>query len=222
MSATTEVRSKTDRIDLQVDGMHCASCIARIEKALSEVEGVEGVTANLATGRATIVGAGLDRARLSEAVEGAGYSIAEDGDFGRARFAIEGMHCASCVSSIEGSLGATPGVAETSVNLATEEATVVYEPDRVGVDDILGAIEAAGYQGRVLGGQDSGGEEDSGSERERRARAELRTLRARFIFAALVGALLLLLTFVWSPLGERATMWLMKFSASSITSSSLA
>jgi Cu+-exporting ATPase len=123
----------------------------------------------------------------------------------RARLVVEGMHCASCVNSIEESLQGTPGVSAASVNLASGEASVTYRDDRVGIDDLIAAVDRAGYEGRPVA--EEAIEEES--EHERRARAELLTLRRRFVAAAAGGALLLLLTFVWSPLDERATMWLM-------------
>ena len=61
---------------------------------------------------------------------------------------VEGMTCASCVNRIERFLNKTDGVAEASVNLATEVATVRYDPAAVGPDGIVGAIEAAGYEVR--------------------------------------------------------------------------
>jgi Cu+-exporting ATPase len=114
------------------------------------------------------------------------------------------MHCASCVSRVEEELVATPGVTEAAVNLATEEASISYEPERAAIGDLIAAVARAGYRGRPPT-EASGLEAES--EPERRARAELRLLRRRFVFAAAVGALLLGLTFIWSPLSERATMW---------------
>ena len=63
---------------------------------------------------------------------------------------IEGMSCASCVNRIERFLRKTPGVAEASVNLATEVATVRYLPEIAGLDELERAIEAAGYEVRQL------------------------------------------------------------------------
>ena len=63
---------------------------------------------------------------------------------------IEGMSCASCVNRIERFLRKTPGVAEASVNLATEVATVRYLPEIAGLDELARAIEAAGYEVRQL------------------------------------------------------------------------
>jgi P-type Cu+ transporter len=61
---------------------------------------------------------------------------------------VEGMTCASCVNRIERFLKRTPGVADASVNLATEVATIRYLPDQVGRAELVGAIEAAGYDVR--------------------------------------------------------------------------
>jgi Cu+-exporting ATPase len=204
---TTATHPPTEeRIELTVEGMHCASCVARIEDALAEVEGVEEASVNLATGKAAVLGHGLDRGALGTAVDRAGYAVAELAEPARIRLAVEGMHCASCVNRVEEELAATPGVAEAAVNLASGEATVSYEPKRATVGDLVAAVARAGYRGRRLGEVSTLEDE---TEPERRARAELRRLRDRFVFAAAVGALLLALTFVWSPLSERATMWLM-------------
>ena len=58
---------------------------------------------------------------------------------------VEGMTCASCVNRIERFLNKTDGVESAAVNLATERATVRYDASRVGREQIVGAIEAAGY-----------------------------------------------------------------------------
>src|SRR5579883_2078869 len=55
--------------------------------------------------------------------------------------AVEGMTCASCVARIERKLGKVPGVAEASVNLATEQAHVRYDPAAVDTAQLIGAIE---------------------------------------------------------------------------------
>jgi Cu+-exporting ATPase len=61
---------------------------------------------------------------------------------------VEGMTCASCVNRIERFLRKTPGVSEAAVNLATEKATVVFDPAIAGRSELVGAIEAAGYDVR--------------------------------------------------------------------------
>ncbi|MEA2781022.1 MAG: P-type Cu+ transporter [Rhodospirillaceae bacterium] len=62
--------------DLRVEGMTCASCVGRVEKALKKVPGVTKASVNLATERAHVVGHGIDAAALVAAVERAGYQAA--------------------------------------------------------------------------------------------------------------------------------------------------
>src|SRR6185436_1671492 len=62
---------------------------------------------------------------------------------------VVGMTCASCVHRIERFLDRTPGVETASVNLATEIATIRYLPDLAAPADLVGAIEAAGYEVRA-------------------------------------------------------------------------
>ena len=61
---------------------------------------------------------------------------------------IEGMTCASCVNRIERFLKKTPGVETAAVNLATEKATVLVDPGVAGRDELVKAVEAAGYEVR--------------------------------------------------------------------------
>src|SRR4051812_10077299 len=62
---------------------------------------------------------------------------------------IEGMTCASCSNRIERFLRKTDGVVEANVNLATERATVRFDPALVGRDELTRAVEAAGYEVRA-------------------------------------------------------------------------
>jgi P-type Cu+ transporter len=63
-------------------------------------------------------------------------------------FPVLGMTCASCSNRIERFLRKTDGVAEANVNLATEVATVRFQPEKVGRDELRRAVEAAGYEVR--------------------------------------------------------------------------
>ncbi|HEX9038712.1 MAG TPA: heavy metal translocating P-type ATPase [Ktedonobacterales bacterium] len=64
--------------------------------------------------------------------------------------AIEGMTCASCVRRVERALSRTPGVSEANVNLATEQATVTYTPGVTRIEDLLAAVEKAGYSAEEI------------------------------------------------------------------------
>jgi P-type Cu+ transporter len=67
------------------------------------------------------------------------------------RLPIEGMTCASCAARIQKRLNRLEGV-EAAVNYASEEAAVAYDPERVMPEDLIHAVEAAGY--RVKAGAD--------------------------------------------------------------------
>ena len=130
------------RIVLDVEGMTCASCVGRVERALQAVAGVKVASVNLATERAEITGRDLDRAALVKAVEDVGYDVASP----PVDLAIEGMTCASCVARVERALKAVPGVTGANVNLATERAHVMGQADSAA---LIRAIEAAGYDARL-------------------------------------------------------------------------
>ena len=66
-------------VSLALSGMHCASCVTTIEKALAAVPGVSEATVNLGTGRADVRGADLDPERLVAAVRASGYDASPAG-----------------------------------------------------------------------------------------------------------------------------------------------
>jgi Cu+-exporting ATPase len=70
----------------------------------------------------------------------------------RVRLDIDGMTCASCATRVGRKLSGVEGVTGSSVNYATEEATVVYDPAQVDVDDLIEAVSAAGYSAHVHSG----------------------------------------------------------------------
>ena len=129
-------------LTLPVEGMTCASCVGRVERALRAVPGVVQANVNLSTERAEVTTADApDRSRLVAAIEGAGYSVPPE----PVELVIEGMTCASCVSRVERSLKAVAGVTSATVNLATERATVQgAADDRL----LIKAVEDAGYGAR--------------------------------------------------------------------------
>jgi P-type Cu+ transporter len=111
---------------------------------------------------------------------------------------VEGMTCASCVNRIERFLKRTPGVEDAVVNLATEVATIHYLPDQVGRAELVGAIEAAGYDVRPAATEaiDAGGVEDLGGDAIDALRArETRELLVKAVvsIAVAVGIMALML-----------------------------
>ena len=153
-------------ISLPIEGMTCASCVGRVEKALSRVDGVGSVAVNLATERADIRPAGrVDPMALIQAIEKAGYTVPASS----IELAVEGMTCASCVGRVEKALKAVPGVEQAAVNLATERASVrgVAAPA-----DLLAAIAKAGYTARPLDTSSGAAEETAQKKDAERARLQ--------------------------------------------------
>src|SRR5215471_20993263 len=64
----------------------------------------------------------------------------------RATLALEGMTCASCAMRIEKGLKKVPGVKDASVNFATEQATVTYDPEQTGLEQMVQKVDAVGYK----------------------------------------------------------------------------
>lgn len=153
-------------ISLPIEGMTCASCVGRVEKALRRVEGVVSVAVNLATERADIKASGsVDRQELVNTIVAAGYSVPATA----VDLSVEGMTCASCVGRVEKALKAIPGVDEAIVNLATERAHVRGSVDP---NTLIAAIQAAGYGARAI---DLGASDDvEAAERKDAERAALK------------------------------------------------
>lgn len=124
-----------------VEGMTCASCVARVEKALAAVPGVTSASINLATDTARVASSqNVALATLQAAVDKAGYALAStDIDL-----LVAGMTCASCVGRVEKALLKVPGVLAASVNLATESARIKVTGG-VTAGTLIAAIDKAGY-----------------------------------------------------------------------------
>lgn len=152
----------TPALSLPIEGMSCASCVGRVEAALRKVEGVASVTVNLATERAEVWPSGegvLDRAALVQAIEKAGYEVPVQ----TVELSVEGMTCASCVGRVERALQGVPGVAEATVNLATERATVrgVAAPEA-----LVAAVARAGYEARLPGAAAGALDDDASASKD--------------------------------------------------------
>ena len=105
--------------------------------------------------------------------------------------AVDGMTCASCANRIERRLNKLDGV-EATVNYATEKAAVRFDPTQVAAEDLVGAVEAAGYTARLPAETGAGGPGALASEEPDPTRA----LRQRLIGSAALSIPLLAISMV--------------------------
>jgi Cu+-exporting ATPase len=164
---------------LYIDGMSCASCVGRVERALQAIPGVVSANVNLAAERADIVFSGPpDTAAAIGAVHGAGYEVLEE----TIDLDVDGMTCASCVGRVEKALSAVSGVNRASVNLATQRAQV-QALQGIESAELVRAVARAGYTAQVVG--ESSEEHDQAAQRHE---AQMFSLK-RDLFIALVFSL---------------------------------
>ena len=81
----------------------------------------------------------------------------EDRPLATAELSLGGMHCGACAARIEGALAQQQGVVSASVNLATTRAFVAYDPAAVGIEELCGAVDGAGYSAAMVDDDGGGG-----------------------------------------------------------------
>ncbi len=174
-------------VQLPVTGMTCASCSSRVAKALRKVPGVLEADVNLASEQAHVQfdPAQVSPVALRQAVERAGYGVVTD----EITFPVTGMTCASCSTRVTKALSKVPGVLEADVNLASEQARVVFLPGDVDATTLQQAVERAGY-GVVLPAADEDVEDAEALARE----AELHDKRQKLLVAVVCAVPLFVLS----------------------------
>lgn len=168
------------QIALQIEGMTCAACSARVERVLNKMEDVEAQV-NLATESAKI---SYDAEKVSptdviQKIKDIGYDVETE----KLEFAIYGMTCAACSSRIEKVLSKMDGVVKAVVNLPNETATVTYYRNVVTERDVIEKIKAIGYDAKVRNEKAS---TDTHKEKE------MKKMQWKLIISAILSAPLLL------------------------------
>ena len=175
---------------LAIRGMSCANCSGTVEDALGELDGVREVNVNYATDEGTVE-YDPDAVSLGDvyaAIEDAGYDPVSE----ETTVAITDMSCSNCADANEGALLDVPGVISATVNYATDEATVRYNPEDVRLAELYDAIEGAGYtpvrEGESGGADDTQRDESPTDRREAARQAEIREQRNLVLLGALLSA----------------------------------
>ena len=201
-------------LDLDVDGMTCGSCAARVQKTLAKQSGVADAEVNFATGRARMtVDDTVDLAVLQSAVERTGYTliVPEPATELPGEFAVGGMTCGSCAARIQKVLQRQPGVADAEVNYATGRAVVTAAAgEEFDTSKLADAVEKAGYDLTDIADRHDMASGPSAAERADQAdldEAKHRTLwLRRAVFAAPI-ALFMVSTMLYHDLAMENT-WL--------------
>jgi Cu+-exporting ATPase len=194
--AGTSDSEKLKKVDLPITGMTCTTCAATIEKGLSETPGVAESQVNFAAEKASIKydSDQINLAKLKHTVAELGYGVATK----KSIFPVSGMTCASCVARVEEALSSVPGVISANVNLASEKATVEYI-EGTAIANMRRAVREAGYE--------LGSEAETLEDVTAAARRETRALRNRLIFAAVLGAIIMALSFSPAFPGKAYLLW---------------
>lgn len=165
-----------------IEGMHCASCVARIEEKLKSLEGIITANVNLATKSALIEydETKISPSKMKEAVDSIGY-VFKIVKSKSVVVKIGGLHCASCVSRLESALKSSDGILDANVNLATNKAFITFNSDILSEPKIKDLIIKAGYQPLEYFDVDSD-------------KLEIERKKRNFIFSAIFAFPLLVIT----------------------------
>ncbi len=181
------MKKETQTVDLNVSDMHCATCAVTIEKGLRASPGVSDATVNLASGKVSVTfdPDATDLTSVAGAIGRSGFTVETE----RAVLRIGGMHCASCVASVEKALSSVRGVISAHVNLGNEQAYVLYYPSVVSLQDMRDAVAGAGF--RFLGT-----DTDGSDTRDDAVRKDLAEKLRRIVVGFLISGVLMGLMFI--------------------------
>ncbi|WP_073162680.1 heavy metal translocating P-type ATPase [Desulfofundulus australicus] len=173
------------QISIPVEGMTCAACVARVERALKNTPGVADTAVNLVTGKVSIT---YDPQKVSveqlvKTIRELGYQVPT----GEIHLTVRGMSCAACVARVERAVSGLPGVLNVAVSLPAEYARVTFYPGTVTPAQIREAIAGLGYEvAEKATGQEA-------LDRERQARRQEIHRQARNMWVAWPLSLLVML-----------------------------
>lgn len=138
--------NQSSKVNLPINGMGCASCVGKVEKALTALDGVEA-SVNFAAEKADVtLPSGTDSTDLEKALAGLGYSSR----YQQFELNITGMNCASCVGKVEKALAVLPGVVAATVNLANEKAYIKALDGNIDMPMLIQAVKDSGYNAQAV------------------------------------------------------------------------
>ena len=136
------------RKTFKVTGMSCATCANSVNSVLEHTKGVEDVSVNVVndTADVTFDENTIDTSGIIAAIESAGYgAFLLDDSLERVSLRVEGMTCATCVGNVEKTLSKLEGTENVTVSLASNKATLKYNPKKIRVSEMKKAVQEIGY-----------------------------------------------------------------------------
>lgn len=192
-SAATSVQT------VRVEGMSCAACAARLQRALAGLDGVLEAQVNFATHTAHITvqsPTGIAAPVLAAAIEGAGYEAARQ----RWDLQVAEMSCAACTTRVQRTIERSASVLAASVNFATARAQL-WMLDGADIAPVLAALTRAGYPATV-----SQSAADANAQRRAAHAATGRAMLRQCVLAMLLAAPLWI--FEMGPHAADALRWI--------------
>ncbi|MBX0285217.1 heavy metal translocating P-type ATPase [Haloarcula salinisoli] len=156
----------TDRGDsgvsqFDVPEMDCPSCAGKVESSVETLEGVEAIDPQVTTGTLTVTydEDATDPAAIAERIRSAGYAVAEPTE--TLRLSVPDMDCASCAGKVESALSTVEGLESFETQPTTGTVVLTRSGAEPTDDEIVAAIERAGYDV-----EDTTGTTDAGTDEE--------------------------------------------------------
>ncbi|MGS4944100.1 heavy metal translocating P-type ATPase [Meridianimarinicoccus sp. RP-17] len=168
-------QERADTYTLRIEGLSCAGCVGRAQRALAAVPGVQAAEVNLATGAGRVTAPAHVLPAATAALDAAGYPAR----VAQITLQVDDLTCAACAARVDRALRAVPGVRDVAVNLTTGVARVQVLD---GVSDARALAAAATDVGYPARPHDSAVRDDPATVQAREATA----LRNRAVLAGLL------------------------------------
>lgn len=138
-------------INIKINGMTWQSCSSRVEKVLSKIKGVSNINVNSVTGIGTMnIDEDVNVRDIIEKIESIGFEVPDE----TIKLNIEGMTCEACSKRIEKVLSKLP-IEEAVINSLQNMGTVRFKNGFVTEDEIIKAVEKAGFKAKVISEDDN-------------------------------------------------------------------
>src|SRR3989338_2000489 len=175
------------RVDLQISGMHCASCANTIEKNLEKLSCIENASVNFASEKATVEydAKAVSESKIKETIEKTGYKVIDHNE-SKLTLKVMGMDSHHCAGIVEKALLNKEGIKKADLNFSTSKAVVYFNNEKIRPSEIKSIIKSAGYEPL----------EESSQDKEKEVREkEIKKLRNHTIISIIITIPILVLSF---------------------------